>query len=121
MKNPKFKKVIFAAALLISGLITIGSFNVTTTGSKSASSILETPFLKIGSLSGSTEFYFVPAGDGRLWHIVNNYSTLSNGKKSHNTSSYLFSKDSVSVKNDFSVIPEMNLQEILSNSLINLK
>jgi hypothetical protein len=122
MKTTKSKKLIFTVAMILSCAITIGSFNITTTGSKSASSSLETPFLKIGSLSGSTEFYFVPAYDGRQWHIINSYNASLNGKETHNTSSYFFSKDSISVKNNYVGIPDLHQQEmILANSLINIK
>lgn len=122
MKTTKSKKVIFAVAMILSGAITVGSFNLTTTGSKSASSSLGAPFLKIGSLNGSTEFYFVPAYDGRLWHIINKYNASLKGKETHNSSSYFFSKDSVSVKNNYVDISDFNQQEIiLANPFINIK
>jgi len=59
------------------------------------------------SFTGTSEFYFKPAGDQRLWHVVNVYSSKPLKDSDFcNNSIYTFSKDSVEVINSYLVTAE---------------
>ncbi|HEY3250879.1 MAG TPA: hypothetical protein VGK25_07145 [Ignavibacteria bacterium] len=60
-----------------------------------------------GSFKGSSEFYFKPEGDKRLWHVVNMYSSKPlNDSDYFNNSIYTFSQDSVEVINSYLLTPD---------------
>src|SRR5689334_16035292 len=59
------------------------------------------------TITGTTEFYFRPVDDSRIWHVVNRYiSPDSEDQPEFNTSEYNFSSDSVTVLNEFIGVPE---------------
>jgi hypothetical protein len=58
-------------------------------------------------LTGTAEFYIKPEGDSRTWHIINRYLSPSDyGNKEYNNAEYVFSRDSVTVLNEFIEIPD---------------
>ncbi|MBZ0201521.1 MAG: hypothetical protein IT281_04390 [Ignavibacteria bacterium] len=51
---------------------------------------------------GASEFYFTDEKDGRVWHVMNLYtSPVNNDSDKLNSSYYCFSKDSVTVLNRY--------------------
>lgn len=59
------------------------------------------------SFKGTSEFYFKPAGDERLWHVLNLYSSKPlDDSDCYNNSIYTFSQDYVEVINNYLVIPD---------------
>ena len=59
------------------------------------------------SLTGNSEFFFKRAGDDRTWHVINRYSSLPfNDSSFCNNSNYLFTKDSVTMINEYLVVTE---------------
>jgi hypothetical protein len=60
------------------------------------------------SFIGNSEFYLKPAGDDRIWHVINSYisSGSSDDSEGMNNSCYIFSNDSVLVINKYVVDSE---------------
>ena len=50
---------------------------------------------------GTSEFYYKPENDTRVWHVLNTYSQFSKHAPEYNFSEYLFTSDSVIVKNHY--------------------
>jgi len=107
MKKTKLANLLVGGALIFAGIITgCGKGNT-------ASDIENYGFGSwdqlpgFESLTGTTEFYFRPAGDNRIWHVVNKYNPIgSNEGPDYNVSSYTFTSDSVYVINEFAGVPE---------------
>ena len=56
----------------------------------------------IQQLEGTSEFFYKPEGDTRVWHVLNTYSSqFSKDAPEYNVSEYLFTHDSVTVKNHY--------------------
>jgi hypothetical protein len=54
------------------------------------------------NLEGSSEFFYTPEGDSRLWHVKNLYSSGNSGNSGlSNNSEYIFTKDYVEVVNNY--------------------
>lgn len=106
MKKRKLKNTLIVSALIFSGILTGWRYGESAGHRKAAGGSGEI-LPKVESLNGSTEFYFVPAGDGRLWHVINTYSTISSDNgPGYNMSSYTFSADSVYVINEYAGLPD---------------
>lgn len=65
---------------------------------------------ELHTLSGTSEYYYKPAGESRLWHVVNKYNCSDSATyNSCNNSSYTFTADSVYVVNEYVSVPEQEL------------
>jgi hypothetical protein len=65
---------------------------------------------RIESFSGNSEYYIRPAGDDRLWHVINKYGSRDSGREcSLNNSTYTFTADSVTVVNEIASVPELDV------------
>jgi hypothetical protein len=111
MKAEKFKNLILAGALVLTGTLAVGNF-VDASGPKNAlCGGAPDPLPRIHSLKGNTEFYFVSGSDNRVWHVVNKYYPLNSiDGPSFNTAAYTFSSDSVEVENKYAGMPEFSRQ-----------
>lgn len=105
MKKTKIKKLIFSAALLISGIIAIGSYDIATTDSQtSGTSKAYYPMFRY--LNGTIEFNIVPQGDSRVWHIESKYNSLdTGGEPGYNRAEYTFTDDSVNIISEYAGVP----------------
>jgi len=120
MKTKNLKDEIISIILIISCLIIGCSIGFVTSSPKSAGSGLR-KILPIGvSLSGKTEFSFVPSDDNRVWHVINKYSPVSSGDgPGYNMSSYTFSSDSVIVINEYVGLPDEKQWDLNLSGIIN--
>lgn len=106
MKSKILKNALIAGALIFSGILTGWRYGESE-GYKNAADDLGETLPRIEVLNGTTEFYFVPVDDNRLWHVINKYNTeSSNDGPCYNMSSYTFSSDSVCVINEYVGLPE---------------
>src|SRR4030095_2420221 len=104
MKRTNHQKALTAAAIL--GTIAVMCFIILSTPkrAKSNEKLISYELTEKASLEGSSEFYLKPAGDEKLWHVINTY-TSDTGEDQCNNSNYLFSGDSVLVVNKYYVDP----------------
>jgi hypothetical protein len=88
MKRTNHQKVLTAAAIL--GTIAVMCFIILSTPkrAKSMEKLISYEVTEKASLEGNSEFYLKPAGDERLWHVINTY-TSNSGEAQYNNSSYL--------------------------------
>lgn len=94
MKIMKYIKLLTIPALLLAVIITGFSVKNSTTKGQDKGDIRQ--------LEGVSEFYFKPEGDTRTWHVLNTYSSqFSEDAPEYNMSEYLFTSDSVTVKNNY--------------------
>jgi len=113
MKETEPQNVFIVILLVFSCIITIYSFIITTGGIKSAGKSTRVPVIKLESFNGQSEFYYKPAGEKRVWHVVNVYSEFNPlNDNFHNMSYYEFNSDSVLVINQYAFMPDQNQQEI---------
>lgn len=123
MKIGKSKKVIFAAVVLLSGIIAIGSIGITEKGIKTQGGP-KASYPMFEFLHGAMEFNLVPPGDRRVWHIESVYKPLHPGEEpQYNTSDYTFKRDSVQVVNKYAGMPNedplgIGLPHIFLNPII---
>jgi hypothetical protein len=90
----KYLNLITLPALLLAVIITGFSVKKNTEDSKYKGDIRQ--------LEGASEFYYKPEGDNRTWHVLNTYSSqFSENAPEYNVSEYLFTSDSVTVKNNY--------------------
>lgn len=116
MKQTEPKNVFIASLLIFSCIITIYSFTITTTGTGRAASSIRIPVQKLESFSGQSEFYYKPAGDTRIWHVINKYSDFNSGNSDcYNMSDYTFNSDSVFVVNRYAGVQNQNQLDVTSN------
>jgi hypothetical protein len=106
----KTKKIMYAflAALFI---LMVSSYGIATSGSHAAGA---SGAPKLENLNGKSEFYFTPAGDNRVWHIVNKYGS-PDSDRGINEASYFFTSDSVYVICEYAGITnssELNLPPV---------
>ena len=100
MKETNPKNVFITVLLVFSCIVTIYSFSITATGINIASGGFKATDSIFESLCGTSEFYFIPAGENRVWHVVNKYCTAgSDEEPGLITAEYTFNKDSVTVIN----------------------
>lgn len=112
MKETKSKKVFLAVAVLLSGIITIGSFSIAETGPETQG-ISKASYPMFKYLNGTIEFNLVPPGDNRVWHIVNKFNVLDPGEgQGCNMAEYIFTSDSVFVVNKYAGVPSQALRGI---------
>jgi hypothetical protein len=102
MKKSKIDYRLIASVMLL--LVFITAFAWEEWIEETAGSGEKSP-IRIETLSGSSEFYFIPAGDNRIWHVVNKYNS-PDLKTEYNLSDYRFSADSVSVVNEIAYTGE---------------
>ena len=108
MKN-KNKNAAMVIFLFILGFVVIGSLRIEPIAGKSAKVQVQ----MMERFSGHSEYYYKPAGDTRIWHVVNIYSELKPmNDNNQNMSFYKFNSDSVLVINQFAVIPDQYQPEI---------
>lgn len=109
MKTKKFKNALVAGVLVFSGILTGWRYGESESHRIAADGLGET-LPRVEGLNGKTEFYFVPSGDSRLWHVINKYNTVSsNDGPGYNMSSYTFSSDSVYVINEYVGMPDVKI------------
>jgi hypothetical protein len=102
MRITKYLKLLALPSILLALLITGFSLKKSDSRSLYIQSIADSE-----QVEGISEFYFKPAGDERLWHIINKYGcTNSNGERTLNNSSYTFTSDSVLVVNEIATVPD---------------
>ncbi|MCC6866795.1 MAG: hypothetical protein IT280_11630 [Ignavibacteria bacterium] len=100
MKIVKYLKLMSLPLILLAVIITGFSLN------KSDNSSFERqPAAELKQVEFLSEFYYKPAGDSRLWHVINKYSSDSNGIYVMNNSAYTFTADSVTVINEIASVP----------------
>lgn len=97
-----------AGVLLVIVFIAAGcSIGSISTDTKSADSGYRGSVSRPESLQGTTEFSFINAGDGKLWHVINKYSPVGSGEgPGYNMSTYDITSDSVNVVNEYAGIPD---------------
>ena len=107
MKLKKIKKLsINVAIILTSAAIVFGAMKFPNTTDKSAAYAF-TAKQEPEALNGIADFYIKPAGDSRIWHIINKYPGLNQtGGNSSNMSYYTFTSDSVLVVNEYAEMPK---------------
>lgn len=110
MKTTKTKKLMYTilTALFV---LSVSSYGIATSGSHAVQAS-GAPVLM--NLEGKSEFYFTPAGDNRVWHIVNKYGS-PDSYRGINEANYLFTADSVSVICEYAGIPgpgDLNLAQL---------
>ena len=102
----KTTELLFGGSLILTGIV-MGWISGTTATTPKNDSFASEPLPVIETFNGTAEYYFKPAGDYRLWHVINKYgqSQLNDGP-GYNMSSYTFSSDSVTVINEFTDVPK---------------
>lgn len=106
MKITKYLTLITFPALLLAVLIIGFSVKENAEDSKYKSDIRQ--------LKGTSEFFYKIEGDTRVWHVLNTYSSqFSKDAPEYNVSEYLFTSDSVIVKNNFVGIDRSEFIEII--------
>ena len=94
MKIIKYLKLITFPALLLALIITGFSVKKNSEDSNYKRDIEQ--------LEGTSEFFYRTAGDTRVWHVINTYtSQFLKDTLEYNISEYLFTSDSVTVKNQY--------------------
>ena len=94
MKITKYLKHITFPVILLAVIITQFSLNKNTGDRKHKSDIRH--------LKGTSEFFYKPEGDTRVWHVLNTYSSqFTKDAPEYNVSEYLFTSDSVTVRNHY--------------------
>jgi hypothetical protein len=94
------------AAVLITGALLLTGFGWSGWIKDAAGNCEES---RIESFSGTSEYYLKPAGDNRLWHVINKYGCKDSGECSLNNSTYIFTADSVTVVNEIASVPELDV------------
>lgn len=119
MKASKPEKLSIIIMLALVSFVSIFSFSIITKPVNAENSIRETNH-KLECFIGQSEFYYKPAGDTRLWRVINTYYELdSDNNDCHNMSYYEFYSDSVLVINQYVGVPAQDLLEAsLSNPLL---
>lgn len=101
MKIVKYLKLMILPSILLAVIIT--GFTL----KKSDNSSFERqPAAELKQVEFLSSFYYKPAGDTRLWHIINKYGSDSNGIFEINNSAYTFTADSVIVINEIASMPD---------------
>jgi hypothetical protein len=100
MRIVKYLKFMTLPSILLAVLLTGFSQK------KSESSPERQPGAELEQVEGISAFYYKPAGDHRIWHVVNKYGMDSNGKYPMNNSIYTFTADSVTVINEIASVPD---------------
>jgi hypothetical protein len=101
MRRINHQKAITITAFLLAVVVICLSLTASKRA-KSTEKFISSELTEKASLKGSSEFYLKPAGDERLWHVINTY-TSNTGEDQCNNSSYLFSGDTVLVVNKYYV------------------
>ena len=101
MKIVKYLKLMTLPSVLLAVLITGFSQKQNDSGSVEIQ-----PEAELNQVEGLSSFYYKPAGDSRLWHVVNKYGKDSIGKYEINNSTYTFTADSVTVVNEIASVPD---------------
>jgi hypothetical protein len=110
------QNVFIVVLLVFACIITIYSFKITVAGTGNTKKVM---IQKLESHRGQSEYYYKPAGDTRLWHLINKYSEFdSENGECHNMSCYTFSSDSVVVINQYNGIQSLNQWDITLNDLL---
>lgn len=100
MKIVKYLKLMILPSILLAVIIT--GFTL----KKSDNSSFEKhPAAELKQVEFLSSFYYKPAGDTRLWHVINKYGSDSNGIFEINNSAYTFTADSVTVINEIASVP----------------
>ena len=100
MRIIKYLKFMALPSIILVVLITGFSLK------KSDSSLEKQHVADLEQVKGMSEFYYKPAGDTRIWHVVNKYGMDTNGKNVMNNSTYTFTADSVTVINEIATVPD---------------
>lgn len=100
MRLVKYLKLMALPSILLAVLITGFSLK-----RSENSSFEKQPATSLEEVKGISAFYYRPAGDSRIWHIVNKYGMDQNGKYEMNNSTYTFTSDSVTVVNEIASVP----------------
>jgi len=70
------------------------------------------------NFKGASEFCFTDEKDGRIWHVINLYtSPVNNDSDKFNSSYYCFSKDSVTVFNRYIFTGEERVNNSFTENL----
>lgn len=101
MRIVNYLKFMTLPSILIAVLITGFSLK-----KNENSSIEIQPEAELKQVEGLSSFYYKPAGDNRLWHVVNKYGMDTGGKYVLNNSTYTFTADSVTVINEIASVPD---------------
>lgn len=101
MKLVKYLKLMALPSILLAVLITGFSLKKIEN-----SRFGKEPAANLEEMEGISAFYYKPAGDTRIWHVVNKYGKDSNKKFSMNNSTYTFTADSVTVVNEIASVPD---------------
>jgi hypothetical protein len=107
MKKTKLINEIAGVLLIIAFLTAVCSIGTISSDTKSAESGYRGAFSRPESLQGTTEFSFINAGDGKVWHVINKYRPVGSGEgPGYNMSTYDITSDSVNVVNEYAGIPD---------------
>ncbi|MBV6478241.1 MAG: hypothetical protein HGGPFJEG_00991 [Ignavibacteria bacterium] len=110
MKIKKYLRLITFCAFLFAILLTGYSLKNKSPESSNKGDITQ--------LEGSSEIFYKPEGDLRVWHILNTYSSqFTNDAPEYNVYEYLFTSDTVTVTNHYVGIDRSDFFTI--NKLIN--
>ncbi|MCI0450362.1 MAG: hypothetical protein L0Y79_11375 [Chlorobi bacterium] len=91
--------VVIGSLLLVCILTAFGVSHIKG-GTKDLNFEIPVPAAEFENFDGSSEFFLKPAGDQRMWHISNKYVIAdSDSGFDCNNSEYLFTADSVRVRN----------------------
>lgn len=100
MKIVKYLKLMILPSILLAVIIT--GFTLKKSDN---SSFEKQPAAELKQVEFLSSFYYKPAGDTRLWHVINKYGSDSNGIYVMNNSAYTFTADSVTVINEIAPVP----------------
>lgn len=100
MKIVKYLKLMILPSILLAVIIT--GFTLKKSDN---SSFEKQPAAELKQVEFLSSFYYKPAGDTRLWHVINKYGNDSNGIYEMNNSAYSFTADSVTVINEIASVP----------------
>lgn len=100
MKLIKYVKLMALPSILLAVIVTGFSLNNNNRSAQKHQAV------DLEQLEGISAFYYKPAGDTRLWHVVNKYGGDSIGMYEINNSTYTFTADSVTVINEIASVPD---------------
>lgn len=100
MKIVKYLKLMILPSILLAVIIT--GFTLKKSDN---SSFEKQPAAELKQVEFLSSFYYKPAGDTRMWHVINKYGSDSNGIYEMNNSAYTFTADSVTVINEIAPVP----------------
>lgn len=100
MKIVKYLKLMILPSILLAVIIT--GFTLKKSDN---SSFEKQPVAELKQVEFLSSFYYKPAGDTRMWHVINKYGSDSNGIYEMNNSAYTFTADSVTVINEIAPVP----------------